>query len=88
MNKEVKELINNYAQGSKIYTNGEIKDKEAMVKALNELGEDKEIEELDFYKITDETIAGLRKGINILNNEYVDKINELVRELNELKKGK
>lgn len=39
MNKEVKELINNYAQSSKLYTNGEIKDKEAMVKALNELAE-------------------------------------------------
>lgn len=39
MNKEVKELINNYAQSSKLYTNGEIKDKEAMVKSLNELAE-------------------------------------------------
>lgn len=39
MNKEVKNLINNYAQSSKLYTNGEIKDKETMVKALNELAE-------------------------------------------------
>lgn len=39
MNKEEKELINNYVKGSKVYSNGEIKDKEAMVKALNELAE-------------------------------------------------
>ena len=39
MNKEVKELIDNYVIGSTVYADGEIKDKEAMVKALNELAE-------------------------------------------------
>lgn len=39
MNKKEKELIDNYIQGSKVYSNGEIKDKETMVKAINELAE-------------------------------------------------
>ena len=44
---------------------------------------DIEIEELEYYKITDETISGLRRSINELNYDYVNKINEIVRKLKE-----
>ena len=47
--------------------------------------EEKEIEELEYCKIDDDTILGLTKSINELNYEYVNKINELVREVNKLK---
>lgn len=50
--------------------------------------EDKEIEELEFCKIDDDTISGLIKSINELNDEYVHKMNELVIAVNELNKGK
>ena len=50
--------------------------------------EDKEIEELEFCKIDDDTISGLIKSINELNNEYVHKMNELIKAVNKIKKGK
>ena len=38
---------------------------------------------LEIYKITDETISGLRKSINILNEDIVSKINEIIDYLKE-----
>ena len=50
-----------------------------------EIIEEKDIEELEYCKITDETISGLRRSINTLNYDYVNKINEIVRKLKENK---
>ena len=49
-----------------------------------EIIEEKKIpEKLEIYKITDETISGLRKSINILNEDIVSKINEIIDYLKE-----
>jgi hypothetical protein len=42
------------------------------------LDEEKKIpEKLEIYEIIDETISGLRKSINVLNEDMVSKINEI-----------
>ncbi len=51
-----------------------------------EILEEKKIpEKLDICEITDETISGLRKSINVLNEDITSKINEIIDCLDYLK---
>ena len=54
-------------------------DKEELNYGVEILEEEKKIpEKLEIYKITDETISGLRKSINVLNEDIESKINEII----------
>jgi hypothetical protein len=50
---------------------------------LPRVEEDKKIEKFETYKITDETISGLRKSINELNKDIERKLNEIIDKINE-----
>lgn len=52
------------------------------LKKVEVIEEDKKIENFETYKITDETISGLRKSINELNKDIERKLNEIIDKIN------
>jgi tRNA A37 N6-isopentenylltransferase MiaA len=44
--------------------------------------DNKKIEKLEIYKITDKNISGLRKSINVFNEDMLSKINAIIDKIN------